>query len=114
MLASSHYRNISKQTTRQDLNIGKDKYENVAWNLVLKETFGVGFNGYFWAAKRMVEEVGSLFMLLQSSFVKLESENHENNLSSEVASGNSFQGMRLLPNNLIPQKASYVMSLVCA
>ncbi|GKE56265.1 hypothetical protein Tco_1495450, partial [Tanacetum coccineum] len=36
--------------------------------------------------KRMVEEVGSSFMLLQSSSVKLESENHENNLSSEVAS----------------------------
>ncbi|GJR23255.1 hypothetical protein Tco_0971782 [Tanacetum coccineum] len=70
--------------------IGKDKYENVAGSLVLKEIFGVGFNGHFWAAKRMVEEFGSLFMLLQSSSVKLESENHENNLSSEVASEISY------------------------
>ncbi|GJV86923.1 zf-CCHC domain-containing protein [Tanacetum coccineum] len=59
--------------------IGKDKYENVAGSLVLKEIFGVGFNGHFWVTERMVEEVGSLFMLLQSSSVKLESENHENN-----------------------------------
>ncbi|GKB84043.1 hypothetical protein Tco_0956315 [Tanacetum coccineum] len=34
-----------------------DKYENVTGSLVLKKIFGVGFNGHFWAAKRMVEEV---------------------------------------------------------
>lgn len=90
--------------------IGKDTYENVAGSLVLKEIFGVGFNGHFWAAKRMAEEVGSSFMLAESSSVRLESENRENSSSGEVKSGNSFQGLRLLPNNLIPQKASSVMS----
>ncbi|GJZ04763.1 hypothetical protein Tco_0538038 [Tanacetum coccineum] len=37
--------------------IGKDKYENVGGSLVLKEIFGVGFNGHFWVTERMVEEV---------------------------------------------------------
>ncbi|GJX80594.1 putative ribonuclease H-like domain-containing protein [Tanacetum coccineum] len=80
--------------------IGKDKYENVAGSLVLKEFFGVGFNGHFSVAKRMVEKVGSSFMLLQSSSVKLESENHENNLSSEVASVKDLALVSVITNQI--------------
>lgn len=86
--------------------IGKDKYENVAGSLVLKEIFGVGFNGHFSAAKRMAEEVGSSFLLLESPFVNIE---NGNSPSSEVESGNSFQGFALQPQNLMPQNASSIV-----
>ncbi|KAF5824148.1 hypothetical protein HanRHA438_Chr07g0289951 [Helianthus annuus] len=80
--------------------IGKEKYENVAGSLVLKEIFGVGFNGHLSAAKRTAEEVGSSFLMLESPFVNIESDHGPSN---EVESGNS-QGFGLQPiNNLIPQ-----------
>lgn len=87
--------------------VGKDKYENVAGSLVLKEIFGVGFNGHFLAAKKTAEEVGSLFLLLESPFVNIESENKP---STEVESGNGFQGLGLQPSNLMPQKASSIIA----
>ncbi|KAL7597243.1 hypothetical protein Lser_V15G29424 [Lactuca serriola] len=87
--------------------IGKDTYENVAGNLVLKEIFGVGFNGHFSTAKRIAEEVGSSFLLLESPFVQLERDN--NNSSSEVESGNNFQGFGLQPSNLMPQKMGSII-----
>ncbi|XP_071712968.1 uncharacterized protein [Rutidosis leptorrhynchoides] len=87
--------------------IGTDKYENVAGSLVLKEIFGVGFNGHYSAAKQMAEEVGSSFFLLESPFVKLESENSS---SSGVESGNGFQGFTVQPSNLMPQKVSYTVT----
>ncbi|KVH90926.1 uncharacterized protein LOC112520680 [Cynara cardunculus var. scolymus] len=87
--------------------IGKDKYEDVAGSLVLKEIFGVGFNGHFLAAKRMAEEVGSSFLLLESPFVKLESQSDP---SSEIESGNNFQGFGLQPSNLMPQKVGSMVS----
>ncbi|KAL3335810.1 hypothetical protein AABB24_031837 [Solanum stoloniferum] len=48
----------------------KEKYENVAGRVVLREIFGVGFDGHFPAAKKAAEEVGSAFLLLESPFVK--------------------------------------------
>lgn len=87
--------------------ISKDKYENVAGSLVLKEIFGVGFNGHFLAAKRMAEEVGASFLLLEFPFVKLES---QNNPSSAIESGNNFQGFSLQPSNLMPQKVGSMVS----
>ncbi|KAJ0089964.1 hypothetical protein Patl1_14702 [Pistacia atlantica] len=33
-------------------------YENVAGNLILREIFGIGFNGLFLAAKRAAKEIG--------------------------------------------------------
>ncbi|KAI3688374.1 hypothetical protein L1987_82086 [Smallanthus sonchifolius] len=85
---------------------GKEKYENVAGSLVLKEIFGVGFNGHLSAAKRTAEEVGSSFLVLESPFVNIESDRDPSN---EVESGTS-QGFSLQPvNNLTPQKASSVI-----
>lgn len=51
----------------------KDKYEDVAGSLVLREIFGVSFNGHLIAAKRTAEEVGSSFLMLESPFVKCSS-----------------------------------------
>ncbi|KAH0663150.1 hypothetical protein KY284_028081 [Solanum tuberosum] len=47
----------------------KEKYENVAGRVVLREIFGVGFDEHFPAAKKAAEEVGSAFLLLESPFV---------------------------------------------
>nr|XP_043631903.1 uncharacterized protein LOC122602678 [Erigeron canadensis] len=83
--------------------ICKDKYEDVAGSLVLKEIFGVGFNGHFLSAKKAAEEVGSSFLLLESSNVNIESKGSP---SSEVELGNGFQGFSVQPNNLLPQNVS--------
>ncbi|CAN4100693.1 unnamed protein product [Withania somnifera] len=48
----------------------KEKYENLAGLVVLREMFGVGFDGHLVAAKKAAEEVGSAFLLLESPFVK--------------------------------------------
>ena len=48
----------------------KEKYENVAGSLVLREIFGVGFHGHFLAAKNVADEIGSSFMFLESPFVQ--------------------------------------------
>lgn len=51
----------------------KEKYEDVAGSLVLREIFGVSFNGHLIAAKKTAEEVGSSFLMLESPFVKCSS-----------------------------------------
>ncbi|KAK9072510.1 hypothetical protein SSX86_008944 [Deinandra increscens subsp. villosa] len=86
--------------------IGKDKYENVAGGLVLKGIFGVGFNGHFSAAKRAAEEVGSLFLLLESPFVSI---GKDHGPTSEVESGNTSHAFGLQPSNLMPQKVSSIV-----
>lgn len=50
--------------------INKEKYEDVAGSLVLREIFGVSFNGHLISAKKTAEEVGSSFLMLESPFVK--------------------------------------------
>lgn len=83
--------------------IKKDQYEDVAGELVLREIFGVGFNGHFLAAKRAAREVGSTFMVLESPFT--------NNVlaydpSREVETGSKVQG---LVSWLVPQKGTSVL-----
>lgn len=90
--------------------INREKYENMAGGLVLKEIFGVGWNKHFVTAKRVAEEVGSTFMLLESPIVKC---NDSGNSSGEVEieSGNRFQGLAFLPTSFVPQKVgSFAMS----
>ncbi|OMO98713.1 hypothetical protein CCACVL1_04096 [Corchorus capsularis] len=87
--------------------INKDKYEDVAGKLVLREIFGVGFHGHFLAAKRTAREVGSSFMVLESPF--------SNNFlvqdpSREVDPGSKVQG---LVNSLVPQKGASVLVSSC-
>ncbi|KAL8124992.1 uncharacterized protein LOC141719439 [Apium graveolens] len=94
--------------------INREKYESMAGGLVLKEIFGVGWNKHFVTAKRVAEEVGSEFMLLESPIVKC---NDSGNLSGEaeveIESGNRFQGLTFKPTNLVSQKVgSFSMSSV--
>lgn len=81
--------------------INREKYENMAGGLVLKEIFGVGWNRHFVTAKRVAEEVGSSFMLLESPIVKC---NDNGNSSGEVESGNRFRGLAFRSTSLVPQK----------
>uniref|UniRef100_A0A5B7BF63 Transmembrane protein n=1 Tax=Davidia involucrata TaxID=16924 RepID=A0A5B7BF63_DAVIN len=86
--------------------INKEKYENVAGSLVLREIFGISFHGHFLAAKRVAEEVGSSFFLLESPFVKA---GGDNNPSGEADSGNKFQALALQPRSLVPQKVGSIV-----
>ena len=53
----------------KDESLSKEKYQSVARNLVIKEIFGKCFNGPLLAAKRVAEEIGSTFMVLESPFL---------------------------------------------
>ncbi|XP_019155146.1 PREDICTED: uncharacterized protein LOC109152017 [Ipomoea nil] len=89
--------------------INKEKYENVAGNLVLREIFGVGFDGYFLAAKKAAEDVGSTLLLLDSPLVKC---NEENECSSVGNEGyhNGFGVLGLKPfNNMFPQRTPQII-----
>ncbi|XP_026420202.1 uncharacterized protein LOC113316194 [Papaver somniferum] len=44
--------------------INKERYESLAENQVLKEIFGIGFNGHFLSAEKAAKEVGSLIYVL--------------------------------------------------
>ncbi|KAK2641794.1 hypothetical protein Ddye_023557 [Dipteronia dyeriana] len=85
--------------------INKEKYENVAGNLVLREIFGISFHGYFLAAKRAAMEVGSSFMVIESSLFR---NSAADNPSGEVNTVNKLQGF---VSSLVPQKVGSVVSL---
>ncbi|CAH8356112.1 unnamed protein product [Eruca vesicaria subsp. sativa] len=52
-----------------DESLNKEKYQSVAGSLVMEEIFGTSFNAHLLAAKRVAEEVGSTFKVLDSPFV---------------------------------------------
>ncbi|KAE9450547.1 hypothetical protein C3L33_17551, partial [Rhododendron williamsianum] len=87
--------------------LNKDKYENVAGTVVLREIFGISLYGHFLAARRVAEEVGSSFLLLESPFVKC---GGEENPACEGETGNKFQVLGLQPSTLVPQKVGSVVS----
>ncbi|KAL1558297.1 hypothetical protein AAHA92_08781 [Salvia divinorum] len=64
----------------------KEKYEDAAGSLVLREIFGVSFNGHLVAAKKAAEEVGSSFLMLDSPFVKF---NFDGNVEGGSEGGDS-------------------------
>ncbi|KAK4857378.1 hypothetical protein QYF36_027348 [Acer negundo] len=82
--------------------INKEKYENVAGNLVLREIFGISFHGHFLAAKRAAMEVDSSFMVIESSLFR------NSAVVGEVDTVNKLQGF---VSSLVPQKVGYVVSL---
>ncbi|CAN6568088.1 unnamed protein product [Malus baccata var. baccata] len=51
-------------------SVNKERYEDIAGNLVLQEIFGVGFHGHFLAAKMVAQVVGSSFLVLELPSVK--------------------------------------------
>ncbi|XP_010524139.1 PREDICTED: uncharacterized protein LOC104802304 [Tarenaya hassleriana] len=76
--------------------VNKENYESVAGILVLREIFGTSFNGHYLAAKRMAEQVGSSFMVLESPFVNISAMDCS---SGEFETGNKLQG---LANSFLP------------
>ncbi|KAJ4963096.1 hypothetical protein NE237_023035 [Protea cynaroides] len=83
----------------------KDKYENLASGVVLKEIFGIGFHGHFMAAKKAANEIGSSFLLLESPYV-----NACGGSTGEADVGNKFQALGLEPSNLVHQKVGSIVS----
>ncbi|PON37016.1 Transmembrane protein [Parasponia andersonii] len=77
--------------------VGKEKYEDVAGNLVLREVFGVSFYGHLLAAKKAAQEVGSSFLVIESPCLSLRGDD----TASESDVVNKFQG---LVSSLAPQK----------
>ncbi|KAI4313729.1 hypothetical protein L6164_026685 [Bauhinia variegata] len=77
--------------------IGKEKYENVAGNFVLREIFGTSFHGHLWAAMKAAEEVGS-------SFVVLESPSGKSSCGNSSVDGNPGNKFQSLVSSLVPQK----------
>ncbi|KAF7827312.1 uncharacterized protein G2W53_018476 [Senna tora] len=80
--------------------IGKEKYESLACNFVLREIFGTSFLGHLLAARRAAHEVGSSFLVLGSPLGKNNSLG--NNSCSEVSIGTQFQSF---VTSLVPQKS---------
>lgn len=80
----------------------KQKYENLAGNLVLREIFGICFHGHFLAAKKAAREVGSSFVALESPFVIASS---LDNSSGQVV-GDKVQG---LVSSLVSQTVTPVV-----
>ncbi|OIT34094.1 PREDICTED: uncharacterized protein LOC109205159 [Nicotiana attenuata] len=90
--------------------INKDKYENVAGRVVLREIFGVGFDGHLSAAKKAAEEVGSSFLLLESPFVKCSASNECSNVGDEGYE-NRFGVFGLeAGNSLVPLRTGLLVS----
>ncbi|CAK7334099.1 unnamed protein product [Dovyalis caffra] len=88
--------------------INKEKYEDVAGSLVLREIFGTGFHGHILAAKRVAEEVGSSFLVLETSSIDTvigDIPSSEVDTGSEVGTGSKFHG---LFSSLVPQKVNLV------
>ncbi|XP_058730319.1 uncharacterized protein LOC131602261 [Vicia villosa] len=84
--------------------IGRDKYESVAGDFVLREIFGTGFNGPLLAAKKAAQDVGSDFVVVQSplgsSYWSNNNDSDSNN-SGGVDGGNRFMS---IVNSLVPQQ----------
>lgn len=79
--------------------VNKEKYENVAGNLVLQEIFGISFFGHLLAAKKAAQEVGSSFLVIESPCLKAFGGDDDTSGDGDVV--NKFQG---LVSNLVPQK----------
>lgn len=84
--------------------INKHKYENVAGGLVLREIFGIGFHGHLLAAKRVAQEIGSSFLLIESPFMNDVSSVEDDNPTGEADSVNKFQALALQPSGLVPKQ----------
>nr|XP_011469029.1 PREDICTED: uncharacterized protein LOC101304127 [Fragaria vesca subsp. vesca] len=85
--------------------VNRDKYESVAGELVLQEIFGVGFHGHFLAARRVAEEIGSSFLVLEFPSGRT---SDDENTSGELDAVSKFQG---LASSLVPQQLGSVASL---
>ncbi|CAN4099098.1 unnamed protein product [Withania somnifera] len=91
--------------------ISKEKYENVAGLVCLREIFGVGFDGHLVAAKKAAEEVGSALLLLESPFVKCSTSSERSGKGDDEGFENRFGFFGLeAGNSLVPLRAGVMMS----
>ncbi|EPS63661.1 hypothetical protein M569_11121, partial [Genlisea aurea] len=93
------------------LKINREKFENAAGNLVLREIFGVSFNEHIFAAKKAASEVGSSFLMLESPSLKstisenVDEEEEEAAAAAIPDSGPGLGGMLSLQfNSLVPPR----------
>ncbi|TKY67811.1 hypothetical protein E2542_SST10707 [Spatholobus suberectus] len=86
--------------------IGRDMYENVAGNFVLRVIFGTSFHGPLLAAKRAAEDVGSSFLVIESPSCWGGNNNNNNNSDDSNSGGVVDRGshFRSLVNSLVPQQ----------
>ncbi|KAI6699203.1 hypothetical protein NL676_019322 [Syzygium grande] len=70
--------------------LNKEKYENVAEGLVLREIFGISSHGHFFAAKKAAHDVGSSFVILELPSVNWSSGDTS---PSEADYGQNVQGL---------------------
>ncbi|KAJ0258432.1 hypothetical protein HA466_0072220 [Hirschfeldia incana] len=66
-IPTSAFRVVTRCLSDESLN--REKYQSVARNLLIEEIFGTSFNAHIMAAKKVAEEVGSTFKVLDSPFV---------------------------------------------
>lgn len=74
--------------------ISKEQYDKLAGCQVLKEIFGIGFYGHFFAAKKAAEEVDSHFLLLEAPYES----------GDTATTGDQSTGLNLQPSCLVPGK----------
>jgi hypothetical protein len=82
--------------------INKEKYEDVAGNLVLREMFGTSFHGHILAARRVAKEVGSSFLVLETSSIDTVIGDIN---SSEADTGSKFHAF---VSSLVPQNVGSI------
>lgn len=89
----------------------KEKYENVAGLVVLREIFGIGFDGHLVASKKAAEEVGSAFLLLESPFVKCSTSSECSDKGQDEGFENRFGVFGLeAGNSLVPLRTVLMVS----
>lgn len=103
--------------------INKEKYEDMAGSVLLREIFGVSFNQHFVAAKKAADEVGSSFFMLESPFVRcsaggvgeldLNKENEVANSSSGIQNSVCLQTSNLVPGRMVSSVTSVNSRAFC-
>ncbi|KZV44458.1 hypothetical protein F511_19359 [Dorcoceras hygrometricum] len=102
--------------------INKEKYEDIAGSVVLREIFGVSFHQHYVAAKKAAEEVGSSFFMLESPSVKcsgggvsegLDTENEVAKANSGIPNSFCLQSSNLVPGRMVSSVASMNSRVFC-
>ncbi|MED6109462.1 hypothetical protein PIB30_033843 [Stylosanthes scabra] len=89
--------------------IGREQYESVAGNFVMREIFGTSFHGHLLAAKKAAEDVGSAFVVIESAIGSScwgnSSDNDNSNNGGGVETGIHFKSF---VSSLVPQQPGVV------
>ncbi|MED6181473.1 hypothetical protein PIB30_019547 [Stylosanthes scabra] len=89
--------------------IGREQYESVAGNFVMREIFGTSFHGHLLAAKKAAEDIGSAFVVIESAIGSScwgnSSDNDNSNNGGGVETGIRFKSF---VSSLVPQQPGVV------